>query len=365
MTTQPFIAPDIAVSSNAPGARRFGAPIASYLSAFVDVADGLVARISGERRWIAVEREDGTFAILDRRRGKARPFGTSQSITERQRAMLAKSSGRPVELRLLADRLIVATVKVPVGALGYVDKIIEHRIERLTPWRLDQLVYGYDISSRPGVDGQHEASLTATSKDIAADAVKRMEPTGLTPTILGSAAEPVDTATRIDLFRGRANTGRQTRRRIIARGAIVLLFAAILAFGASVWWSAAANRDLTEADQSLSALRNRLSVAAKVGTNDQQALLLREKSPETAVFVLINRLAAEIPADTYLSSLEIQPLQVHLSGNSGNASGLFDILETRLGFTDPAFEAPVTRLAGGRDQFSIVATRKPAAEAAQ
>lgn len=330
------------------------------LSTLVDLVDRVGARVAGEGRWVAVEQADGGFTLFERKRGKLRPLGAFDNLDAGQRAEIARRSADTTELRIQSDRLMVASVKFPAGARGYVDKIIEHRLERLTPWRLDQIVYGYSIAGQPGPDGQHEATLTATSRDIVEETLTRFAATGLKPSILGSTADALDAPPSVDLLQGHGRRAKDTRRRVIGGAVLAVLAASMVFFVGSVWFNADAQRGLSGIEDELQALRARIASAPGAADNSPEARMLQQKTLATATFSLLNRLAAAIPPDTFLNGLEIQPAQIHLSGNSANASGLIDVLETRMGFPNATFEAPVARLPDGRDQFSIVATRQTA-----
>lgn len=323
------------------------------VSAFVDTVEGAVRRLGGGARWSAVEEPDG-IALWRVRRGRAERRG-DVATDERARRRLG---ARPVELRLDPGKLVEATFKLPGEARGFADQVIGHRLDKLTPWRADKVLYGYEVSPEKDGEGQHEVRVLATSRDIAEAALARLRALGIQATALGSAAEPVERPLAIDLFAREAARPRLRRRRLIAGAAVAGLALSLALFAYTQWLvsAQAAERGLLEAR--IAETRQKLAAGAGTdGTRARDLALIQARTPQRAAFVLIDHLARALPDDTVLDELELKPENVRIAGSAADAPALVAPLEADPLLEDSRFVAPVSRQLDGRDRFEIVLSR--------
>ena len=161
----------------------------------------------------------------------------------------------------------------------------------------------------------------------------------------------------IDLVRGVNDHAGKTCSRRIASAAIVFLSIALLAYIASVAATMQSGQALVDLDQQIADARRMLIRGSGSLVDRQKAQdLIASKVPQYARFVLIDRLAAIIPDNTYLDELEFQPGSLRIAGTSTEASGLIKILQSEPTISDARFSAPVTRQEDDRDRFDITAT---------
>lgn len=326
------------------------------LDAFVEVVEPVFGRFVSKRRIVARE-EEGGLAFYAVRRGRVETLVPAGAADDRDRKRLKRARGAAVELRLAPARILGRPLNLPAAGRDYLEPIIEHRLERLTPWRPDKVLFGYAASGgEAAADGTITVDFSATSADLVAPAVARLEALDLAPTALGSAAEPLESPLRIDLYRGRRDVGRRRLRRGVGLAIILAYALALPALGAVAYLGAGAEARLADLDKRLATKRAVLLAATGSGAEGRDKDLIGEKTKETAVVVLIDRLSAAIPDDTYLRELSVEGEKVRVAGISGNAPALISLLDADPGLSGVRFAAPVTRTDDGRDSFDIVAT---------
>lgn len=342
--------------------RRASAPQGGSILARLGDLAGTAAEIvdaplSGRsaRRWWIVREQNGELTLqrIDRgRSGPAVPLDPASQPRARRANIRASDT---VELRLDADQIITQRLALPGESRGFVEAVIDHRLDRLTPWKPEDVVYGFAVAEE--TKGSISVEIAATSKLIARNALIRLRDRGIRATALGSAAEPVDRPVAIDLLRGHGDRRHAARRRRLR--AICLLVAPTLlaVFLASVWLRLDAQSKLDLATGQLAAERRAVQALGTAGGADDRVLaLIGAKRLDEARFHLIDRLAAIVPADTFLSDLEVTSDTLRLKGSSADAPALVPVLEAEPNFEAVHFESPVVREAGGRDRFDIVAT---------
>lgn len=338
------------------------AALSMLLDAFVAGLEPRVARFLDRSRRVAMVEADG-IALYEIREGRAEPLGRLGAEGEAEPS-LDVPRGSVLELRLPADRFLQRTLRLPDAGRAYLEPILAHRLERLTPWRAETVLYGFQVTEEAGLDGTIAVELIATSADFVAPHRARLEAAGLVPTALGSASEPLESPLRIDLYRGRpGGAGDDRLRRGVARGIAILFAVLVPAWIATALLAGSAEAELGEADARLSTLRAKLgNRAGAQGPRDRA--LIDAKRPETAMLTLIDRLSAALPDNTVLRELDVDAAKVRLVGRSADAPALIALLESQGDLRKVRFAAPVIRDAEKRDAFDIVAARAGAPEAA-
>ncbi|WP_232630726.1 PilN domain-containing protein [Methylobacterium sp. Leaf118] len=333
-----------------PLGRRVGAAIGLLLDALTAALEPRVGRFLDRSRRIAVAEADG-LALYEVRDGRVRGLGPLGATAPEGFA------GRSLELRLPPDKFLARTLRLPDAGRDYLGPILAHRLERLTPWRPEAVLYGYAVPEPAGPDGTLAVDLLATSADLVAPHLDALAAAGLTPTAIGSAATPLAAPLAIDLARGRPGAGvASPLRRRVARGAVLVFALLGPACLAATLLAASAEAERAEVEAHLAALRTRL--AARTGsTGGREAGLIAAKTPETSSLVLIDRLSAALPDGTVLRELDADGGKVRLIGRSDDAAALIGLLEGQGGLTAVRFAAPVIRDAERREAFDIVAGR--------
>lgn len=328
------------------------------IRAFVDVVEPAIIWLFKPTRWIVVEAQDKQLLVY-RVAGKKISFvGTIESLIERHENNLRLGRNIDLELRIPIGSVIQTTLKIPSEGLTFIDQFVESRLERLTPWRAEKIIYGFSPALDPSPDGQIEVQFAATSQEIVSASIDRLAAIGLVPSRLGPFSEPLEKPLRIDLLRGRNDAASLKRRRNIAIAAIASFTVFFISFSLSTYAVTESVDRLEQTHHTITRLRTELVGPARVTMDQRQnADILAAKSPERAMFLFVNRLATIIPDNTYLSALDITTETVRIGGVSAEAAALVPVLEKEQGFSQATFIAPVTRQADGSDRFDITIQR--------
>ncbi|ACA16491.1 Fimbrial assembly family protein [Methylobacterium sp. 4-46] len=329
-------------------------PLRDLLAALLDEAvrrlGPVAARLGGGRRVVVVE-EDALLVYGVARGGEAvlaARLGPGEAAPERLR-------GGPLEARLPAGCFLRRSLSVPEAGRAYLRPIIEHRLERLTPWQPDRVLYGFRVAP-PAPGGDVTVDLLVTARERAEPLLARVAAAGLRPTALGSAEEPLAAPLAIDLYAGRAEAGDPVLRRRLGRGLAGALALLALACAGTAWLAASAEAELQATEERLAALQARVQARTRPRASRAQALLAANR-PEAGMGSLLDRLSAALPDHTVLRELDAGRGTLHLLGRSADAPALVGLLETQAGLSGLRFAAPVVRDGEGRDLFDLAATR--------
>jgi general secretion pathway protein L len=318
----------------------------------------LLARLVRRRRAVIVV--EGETLVLHEQTGRGVPVrrGPIDRETQAQPGQFAV-----VELRLPADWMLRRSLALPSAGRAYLQPIIAHRLERLTPWRMDRVVHGFAVSPEERADGTLAVDLLATSTDRLAPVLERLAARGFVPTSLGSADDPLEAPPRIDLYAGRTGPADLTLRRRVGRLTVATVAVLLVACLASAWIAQEAEAEQAETTARLTALRSRLQAKGGGATSRERALI--EAHRDASALVLIDGLSAAVPDSTVLREFNLGPGKVRLAGRSADAPALIKQLEGKAGLTAVRFAAPVVRDAEGRDLFEITAERPDATRPAR
>ena len=326
--------------------------------------NGLTASLAPH---IGIGRSRATFVLMEtdkgydcyrRKRARTVKSGTLLFAGRSKGSLIRKLRAKPVELRLASDKLINRTIQLPAAGQDYLDPIIRHQLERLTPWTPDRVVFGYTVADEPDrEDGQIALSLVATAKDILDEAIDGLRSLGIKVVAVGTTADPADQPMRIDLLGDSAMERFAGLRRRVAVVVGVLL-AIVAGLGAYTEWTVSSmDQQIAELDRRIMVRRRQIAAAAgELTTSDQDKTLIDRKGRRMPAVVLVDHISALLPQNTFLTELSVEGDEVRLSGISDEASTLIALIEGSEQFAGARFTAPTTRdRDSGRDNFRILA----------
>ena len=332
------------------------------VDAFCEVIDPYLSRTVPDLRLVATVSEKGAITLHRVRRGSdGRPVAVIETDDV---AELRAVKWTAVELRLRPDQVLRRTLSLPGASRDFLGAILEHRLERLTPWKTDHVVYGHRILEGHGTGGADPGVIAvefvATSRDILAEPLRRLEALGLSPTAVGTSDAPVVEPLRVVLGAGGC-AGSPPASRVLVSRALLATFAVLAVLCvASASRSAGARDERDAVAAKLVKARRLLRAAATGAVGEREKAMLDAKTPDRAIVTLVDRLAGAIPPDTYLRELAVTPDKVRLVGLSGHAPALIARLEAA-GLANVRFSSGVAREKDGRDHFEIAADRRPGA----
>lgn len=269
----------------------------------------------------------------------------------------ASLTERDLEIVLPESELLVRTIEpLPRQTLPYLDGVVRHHLERMAPWRADDLLYVY-TSKEDGRQAERLlVTVAATARSMHADLLAAL--TSLKPRKLQLVYLDVpnvgDVRIRIDDSGVEASRLARLRAKVVAMLALTGVAAATATGYLNYRWQQASDLQ-GEIEQNISLAQKKL--AARDGepavAREVEALLRRKKEAPVAALA-IDALAKALPDGTWVENLVIADSHVRISGISNSVSKLVPLIESNPLFTNATFFAPIVRLPNDQgDRFFI------------
>jgi general secretion pathway protein L len=277
----------------------------------------------------------------------------------------------PVEIRLDTARVLSKVLQLPEASRNYLDAIVTHQLERMTPWTADRVVFDYTLAGddAAGKD-QIAVRLVAIARDSFDAIVERLKNAGIRPSLVGTTEDPLDQPSQVNLLGISRAARRAALRRAVATGLMAVVLAGVAGSAFAGWRLYLANAEAAAVHEAILATRRAVEAAL---SNSEAAegyrRLLAMKEGNVPMVVLLDRLSEVIPSSTYLTEYTVEGEELRLAGFSSEAPALIGMLEETDLLTDVRFGAPTTREEGAmQDRFEIVArivTPEPPPDAGQ
>ena len=310
-------------------------------------------RARGRVRIEAVLTEDGT--VLRTRRGAAlgRLVPSGDGFVVDPPAAIARLAGASVVLTCPPNWLFRRKLD-PVAVQGapFLDAFVRHQIDRLTPWRADDLDICVVRTPLAGDASRLAVEVGVVPKRLTAAAFQALR--SARPARMTLAVHAQGDGQRFTMaIEDRAAERLRRLRGPVAAALLVYLCAWPVAL-AWVWWSTAAVEDeIAAADEVIDARKAVLAAAARHRDAGQGLAGLRAERPR--VVDLIDALSAALPDTAYATDIAIDGPAIKLSGISTDTSRLVPALESSGRFVDVTFFDSTTRMEGATtaDRFHL------------
>jgi general secretion pathway protein L len=274
------------------------------------------------------------------------------------RAAFGPRPASPVRLRLPRAMLLEREVVLPIAAERAPDQVLQYELDRLTPFRPDELLWGFEVTQRDRARGRLCLLLTFVPLRSVAPLLDGLRRIGVVPDLLEAEAAPGEPGLRrIALGRPGARHRRGLRTAWLTCAVLAGLVVVVpfiqqsMALGAVQTRIDALRPTVTEAE----GLRQRAAAAAS-GGNVMQAEAQRLGDPLQALAAATEAL----PDDTWVTDLSLHQRKLILAGQSQDAVRLIGRLSSEGVIRNPSFTAPVTKSQTGRgDLYSIGAELSP------
>ena len=325
----------------------------------------LPARLRGTARQpdalLAEMLPTGAIALLARRGGRETALGSFGPGAAGEAALQSALGSRrgPLVLRPPPGMLLQRPVELPLAAERDLGQVLRYEMDRLTPFALDEVYWGWAVERRDRARGRVHVLLLVAPKAALAPVLATLRRAGASPVALETAggAEPH----AIPLDPGRPGQ-EQRRRRVLAAAAAVCAALAVVATGLPFVRQSLAMRGVEKRIEALrpqvdqaQALRRRIANGA-AGAD----VLATQRAATGDALAVLATVTDVLPDDTYLTELTLHGRVITLTGQSGAAARLISALSADPTLRDPAFIAPVTRNETAKaDQFSIRAGLAP------
>jgi general secretion pathway protein L len=299
----------------------------------------------------------GDTAIVGARDAKPVTIDMTDANPPAAIAQLVPAAEAPDVTALLPHGAVLThTLHLPAAVESELHRVLEHELDRLTPFEAGDIVFDYRIRERNdrtlGVD-------VALARRAALDEViAKLEALGLRATA-ATAEDAHGMPLPLNLL---------ARRRRLRLPAARLSLRPAFGISAALLLIAALYLPLSRYDRALAAQAATVeaaraeAVAARGRLAEQEAalasgeLLAERRGAYVPPIVLLRELTAEIPEHTWLSRFAISRGEVYLQGESAAATELLQLLESTELLRDVQFQSPVARSdESGKEQFTIVA----------
>jgi general secretion pathway protein L len=264
-----------------------------------------------------------------------------------------------------AEEVICRRMTVPAGARELLPGIVRNQIERVSPWRVSQAAYGFDVQhseDRANLD----VRVLIMPRALLDDACRRVAALGLQVDAVVAGDASNGTTKDVTLWSRLADgsSSRVQRVRWMIGGLIaVTVGLSVVVSGWALWAAASAATESEDIGAQMAVLQRQVrggyspqSIAAL--PPPERAWALKETS--LVATIAIEALSRALPEGAYLTELNIDGATVRLVGIAQDAPALIAPLEQSGQFKDVHFYAPTTRSADGvRFIFHIEARTEP------
>ena len=326
--------------------------------------DGLLGCLPPElRRRLAPEQarlyllpQANTASLLLTKGEQSEPAGECphEDVDCVQAALARYASAKPqLWIKLNKDAVLTRTAAFPTQVKQNLKQVVGYEIDRLTPFRADQVFYDFRIQ-RSGSPGSHlvvELSLCPQDRVQFWDGLLREAGLPLSGVDWEGAWEEANLLPAAQ--RPKPALARMWATRLLA------LFVMILA--AAVLISPLAQKrevaivlerqadDLRFQAGHVTGLRSKLDQARQ-----SAELVLTEKQRYASLVELLRQLTERIPENTWIQNLDYDKGEVQLRGESTQATALIGLLEEMPGIDGVRFRSPVVQIAAkGKERFHI------------
>jgi general secretion pathway protein L len=321
----------------------------------------------GRRRleYTLVERGDGFECYRNRRDGPS--LVAKGNLDRLGKARLPrKMREEPVEFRLDGSRVLTKIMHFPAASRAYLDAIVRHQLDRATPWAADRVVFDYAVAEdEPAPEGQIAVRLVATSRDVFDRSMARLAEAKVKAAVVGTTEDPIDRTSAVNLLHSDRSERRAALRRKVSTALLAYAVAVPLLVALSGWWLYSLRAEAAGLQEETDRLRGRIE-SARAGTELAMSReeLIASRRDAIPMVVLVDKLSAVIPTNTYLIELSAEDGEVQIAGLTSDAPALIGILEEADILSNVRFVAPTTRdEAAAQDRFEIAAAIVPSTAA--
>lgn len=259
-------------------------------------------------------------------------------------------------LRLPARLALRQTISLPVEAESNLSEVVGYELDRYTPFRADQVYFGYRVLGRDGAARQLSVEMTVVRRVTVDEWLTTARNLSFRPERIEVAHPGPDTAYLQTLLTPDVSMHPRARQRLrpaLATFAAILAVASIAIPFSATEQQAAAMRDeiagLQKRSEEVAALKKKIATL-----REDQDFVIKQKSLSLTSSELLWEITHLLPDDTWLTDLHAAGSDVELSGISGSASRLIGLIEQSGRFRETAFRSPIiAESVTGKERFSI------------
>lgn len=318
---------------------------------------------------------EGDAVVLASRTGAVEARADLAALDETRRSSAVRallerageSRGR-ARLALGHEEALVRKVTMPAATEENLRQVLAFEMDRLTPFRADEVYFDCRVISRDATTGQIVVQLAMARRELVDARVQALRALGVNVQGVAVGDKANHGVGALDLMpteqRGESETSRERLVQYGMAGTCVLLFLAALVYPVY---------QKRETFKSLAPLVNKARQDAEATdaiarTLDKQVadynFLLTRKHVNAPALALIEEISRLLPDNTWVTSLEVKNVgkvrEVQVIGETVSSSKLIEIFEGSSLMQNAAPRGTVTRGSQpGTERFMIVAEAKP------
>ena len=267
---------------------------------------------------------------------------------------LSKAKRRSPVLQVSPDLLLQREVVLPLAAEQDLKRVVAYEMDRLTPFRADEVFWGCVAGQRDPARNQLHVSLTMIPRARVQPILAALQQAGFVPALIEAkgAARSCRAISLNERRPDRAWLGSRIDAAALAGCGILAVVAVALPFilQSTAWASIDAQIDAMR-PQAMQAERLRTKIANGATTTDAIATARNQIGAPLQAIALLTEM---LPDDTFLYSLNARQRKLTISGRSAAAVRLIGAMAAHPLIHNPAFTAPVIRdETNGGEMFSI------------
>lgn len=299
------------------------------------VRERLELRLTDESLQVQVVTAKGTESA-----GQFQPDASdASSLLETLRTHRGKD--RSLVLRLAGRSVLVRDLELPAAAEENLPQVLRYEMDRYTPFKAESVYHGFQIRGRDPASNRLRVRLVVVPRAFLEHWLSEFRAWGVYPDRVEAERAP-----GVDLAPASHHAASRRRlpslRSILIGTALVLLVTALLL---PLWKLRAVAIHL---NHEVSAVQQIAMRAQDVREERDELLeqwnyLLEKRQRRHAVVAVLDEMAAILPDDTWIQSLQLNDRRIVIQGHSGAASGLIGRIEASPMFESVNFVAPVTR----------------------
>jgi general secretion pathway protein L len=314
-----------------------------------DSLPGGVRRALGlGRRYVVLEPEETAWHV-SRTHGGA--FDASDRVDHDQLVQRLRSRESPVVLALPEDLAMRSVLTLPDTARRSLDQVLDVEIERLTPFKSQDVAVAREIQS--DADGQIRVELTIVPRHRVEECLAPLLAAGIRVDHVVVGRASVERASELDLRAGAGTEYQPSRDWLPALVTAALLVAAVVSPFVEQ------EQRIKELVTTLDALRPKadavMRLAREVNILEARDRGLRSfAESRVSMTALLEETTRVLPDDTWLVRYQFGESKLNLEGRSSSATSLVNQLSASAWLADIQFQAPVTRdPSTGADRFRL------------
>ncbi|HEY2629390.1 MAG TPA: PilN domain-containing protein [Usitatibacter sp.] len=321
---------------------------------------------------------DGEASIADARPGITSHRSAIGSLEPAQRRTAVRTllegageqRGR-ARATLGSDEALVRRVTMPLATEENLRQVLEFEMDRLTPFRADEVYYDYRIVSRDSAAGQLVIQVVVARREVVDARVRELRDLGVSVQGVAIREDAGTANVPFDLLPNEQRGERESsRERFVQRVAVgivlVLLFVALVYPVYQKRETFIALNPLVIQARHEAEATDGLARELERQVADYNYLLARKHGTQPAL-AFIEEMSRLLPDNTWVQQLDVKTVgktrEVQISGETASASKLIEILEGSTLLQNAAFRGNVSRgTQTGTERFLISAEVRPRAQ---